>query len=608
MLRNVRFLLGIFLWTLAVFVLGKVAFMLYCREEHPFGITDVLQVIGHGITLDLSMSLYIVALPLLLVMVSVWWWHKSLTWVLRVYFFVISLAIALALVADASLYPFWNFKLDASCLQYLDTPTEAMASVSTGFLLVRLVAVLLLAAIIFIGYLRLLRLLTPFDQDCCKTARMGWTLFYLLCLPLMAIGIRGGVDESTTNVGQVYFSQNQYLNHAAVNPVFSFIASLESTASEDVVYSFYDQEELARLTEGLYDSESIAGDTLLSTQRPNVVVILLESCGKMFLDVMPNLQKAAAEGVDFTRCYGNSYRTDRGTVSSLSGYLSFPTMSVMKMSNKVAHLPSIARSLQREGYATEYLYGGDINFTKMKGYLISTGFERLHWKKDYTLEEQGTSKWGVRDDITFKTLTEMVLSHDDGRPFLIGYSTLSSHEPWDVPVSKYEEKQYNGFYYVDQCIGSFLNEMKASALWDNLLIVFMPDHSSDFHEYTEQHPDRNLIPMIWTGGAVKNPRKLDMICNQSDFAATLLGQMGIGHTDFTFSRDVTSDGYRYPFAVHMFNNGISMTDSTGFMLYDLTAERITASTSPAAERMAHTAKAVLQMASGKLRLLGVKGE
>ncbi len=582
-----------------MFIFGKVAFMLYCRDEHPFDFSDLFQVVGHGMTLDLSTALYIQAVPLLLVMVSVWWWHKSLTWVLRAYFFIIALAIALALVADTSLYPFWNFKLDASCLQYLDTPTEAMASVSTGFLLVRLVVVLLLATVILFGYLRVLRLHSP-SRKTRLSKSVGWTLFFLLCLPLMVIGIRGGLDESTTNVGQVYFSQNQYLNHAAVNPVFSFIASLESTASEDVVYSFYDGEELARLTEGLYDSETVVGDTLLTMQRPNVVVILLESCGKMFLDVMPNLQKAAAEGIDFTNCYGNSYRTDRGTVSSLSGYLSFPTMSVMKMPNKVAHLSGIARSLQREGYATEYLYGGDINFTKMKGYLISTGFERLHWKKDYTAEEQGTSKWGVRDDITFKTLAEMVLRHNDENPFLIGYSTLSSHEPWDVPVSKYEEKQYNGFYYVDQCIGRFLSEMKASKLWDNLLVVFMPDHSSDFHEYTEQHPDRNLIPMIWTGGAVKNPRKLDMICNQSDFAATLLGQMGISHKDFTFSRDVTSSSYRYPFAVHMFNNGISMSDSTGFMLYDLTAERITASTSPEAERMARTAKAILQMASEDL--------
>ena len=534
---------------------------------------------------------------------------------LRIYFAIIALAFALAFVADTSLYPFWNFKLDASCLQYLETPTEAMASVSWAYIAIRLVIWLLAALLIYKAYsllvrsLRLQRHTSIFSRRTVSPTPADWKsaafglLTFLVSIPLFVIGIRGGLDESTTNVGQVYFSQNQFLNHSAVNPVFSFVASLEKSGNENASYSFYTPEEMAQITKGLYDSRSVAGDTLLTTQRPNVVVILLESCGKMFMNVMPNLCKAADEGVDFTNCFGNSYRTDRGTVSTLSGYLSFPTMSVMKMSTKVGYISSIARTLKKAGYDTEYLYGGDINFTKMKGYLISTGFERLRWKQDYNAEEQSTSKWGVCDEITFKTLGEMVLSHTDGKPFLIGYSTLSSHEPWDVPVKKYKEKQYNGFSYVDQCIGTFLKTMRQSPQWDNLLIVFMPDHSSDFNEFNEQHPDRNRIPMIWTGGAVKEPKKLDMLCNQSDFAATLLGQMGLSHDDFTFSRDVTSSSYRYPFAIHMFNNGISMTDSTGFMLYDLTTEQITVKTSQDAERMARTAKAILQMAGEDLKKL-----
>ena len=545
---RVSFLLRTYLWTVLVFVVAKVVFMLSCQEGHAFTTDDMGQVIAHGLTLDLSTSLYFLALPFILTIISLWHTGRWIGTVLRVYFAIIALAFALAFVSDTSLYPFWNFKLDSSCLQYLETPTEAMASVSTGYILVRLVLLVLLTILIFLGYTR------PKIHFQPTRHRIAGSLAGLFCIPLIVIGIRGGLDESTT-------------------------------------------------TEGLYDSGTQAGDTLLTTQRPNVVVILLESCGKMFLNVMPNLCQAADEGVDFTNCFGNSYRTDRGTVSSLSGYLSFPTMSVMKMSTKVGHISSIARTLRKEGYDTEYLYGGDINFTKMKGYLISTGFERLHWKQDYSAEEQATSKWGVCDEITFNTLGEMILRHNDGKPFLIGYSTLSSHEPWDVPVKKYKEKQYNGFCYVDQCIGTFLDKMRKSAQWDNLLIVFMPDHSSDFNEYDEQHPDRNRIPMIWTGGAVKEPRKLEMLCNQSDFAATLLGQMGLRHDDFTFSRDVTSSSYRYPFAIHMFNNGLSMTDSTGFMLYDLTSERIVVKTSPDAERMANTAKAILQMAGENLKKL-----
>ena len=594
---RVKFLVKTFLWTVIVFVLAKVAFMLFCREGHEFTAGDMWQVIVHGLTLDLSTALYFLIIPFLVTIISVWWQHKALRVILAIYFAIVAIAFALVFVADTSLYPFWHYKLDASCLQYLETPADAMASVSTGYLIVRLFILVFIAALVFLGYTRPKTDFKPVRH------RIAGSLVGLLCMPLIVIGIRGGLDESTTNVGQVYFSQNQFLNHSAVNPVFSFLASLEKSGNENASYNFYTPEEMTQLTKGLYDSKSLAGDTLLTTQRPNVVVVLLESCGKMFLNVMPRLCKAAEEGIDFTNCFGNSYRTDRGTVCSLSGYLSFPTMSVMKMSNKVGHISSIARSLKKEGYDTEYLYGGDINFTKMKGYLISTGFERLHWKQDYSAEEQATSKWGVCDEITFKTLSEMVLSHRDGKPFLIGYSTLSSHEPWDVPVNKYKEKQYNGFSYVDQCIGTFLDTMRQSPQWNNLLIVFMPDHSSDFNEYDEQHPDRNRIPMVWTGGAVKEPKKLDMLCNQSDFAATLLGQMGISHADFTFSRDVTSSSYRYPFAIHMFNNGISMTDSTGFMLYDLTTEQITVKTSPEAERMARTAKAILQMAGEDLKNL-----
>ena len=601
MKQRVFYLLKFYLATVFFFIVAKIVFILYNLSNEDISFFDVVQVLYHGLSLDLSFSLYLLAAPFLLVIASLWFGIPK--WVFRIYYIIAAILLSMAFVADTSLYEFWKFKLDASCLSYLETPTEAMASVTTSYILIRLLWVVLCSTAIYWIYDKL----TPHSLEVKLTAnrhKLIATIIAILLIPLIVIGIRGGLSESTTNIGQVYYSQNQFLNHSAVNPVFSFLASFENTVSDVTLYNFYSEPELRQLTKSLYNCESETSDTLLTTNRPNVVVILLESCGSMFLDVMPNLRQAAIEGIDFTNCYGNSYRTDRGTVSSLSGYLSFPTMSVMKMSNKVGYLPSIARSLQREGYSTEYLYGGDINFTKMKGYLISTGFQQLHWKQDYTLEEQASSKWGVRDDITFKTLSQLIRQHDVGKPFLIGYSTLSSHEPWDVPVSKYKERQYNGFSYVDDCIGEFLRSMKQSKQWDNLLIVFMPDHSSDFNDYNEQHPDRNHIPMIWTGGAVKQPRKLNMICNQSDFAATLLGQMGISHTDFRFSRDVTSSSYRYPFAVHMFNDGISMVDSTGFMLYDLMSNRITAKTSMDAERMARTAKGILQMAAEDLCKLG----
>ena len=602
MAARVNYLIKTYLWTIAVFIVAKMVFMVCCREGHAFNVGDMWEVVWHGMTLDLSTALYFLILPFLLVIISLWLTHRVLSRISMIYFIIIAIAFALAFVADTSLYPFWNYKLDASCLQYLETPSEATASVSTGYLLVRLAILIILAGLIWPGYPKMN--FSPVS----KSRRILFTIIYSLFIPLIVVGIRGGLGESTTNVGQVYYSQNQFLNHSAVNPVFSFLASLEKTANYVPDYNFMEESERARLMEGLYFTDSTEPDTLLNTQRPNIIVILLESCGGIFTedigkrsDIMPHLNQLTKEGVYFANFYANSYRTDRGTLCTWSGYPSFPRSSVMKMPAKTRLLPGIAQSLRHEGYHTSYLYGGDINFTNMRSYLVTTGFEQLHWKKDYTNQEQGTSEWGVRDDITFATLGDMVRQQQS--PFLIGYSTLSSHEPWDVPTHRLDDEILNAFNYLDECIGNFISEMKKTPQWDNLLVIMLPDHGFSYLGVGEEHELHDHVPMLWLGGAIKMPRRIEQLCNQTDLPATLLGQLGITHDDYRFSRDVMSKSYRYPFAVHTYNNGITMKDSTGFAVFDLNANRIIVDKSSNSELLLKKGKAILQTAAKDLKEL-----
>ena len=599
------FLLKTFLWTMLVFNIAKVVFMLACHEGHIFTMADLWQVILHGLTLDISTALYILAVPFLLTMMSVWYKPRWMGITVKVFFGIVAFALALAFIADTSLYPFWGFKLDASCLQYLETPTEAAASVSTGYLIARLIVLVAIAAIIYKGFPDI-----PDIPD--KTDKAGLqggqslfhcireTILYLLLIPVIIIGIRGGLDESTTNVGQVYFSQDQFLNHSAINPVFNFLSSFEKTASNIVDYDYYTQAECDQLMKGLYPTTSVDSDTLLTTTRPNIVIILMESAGEVFAQAMPRLQQLKKEGIDFADCYANSWRTDRGTVCTYSGYPSFPTSSVMKMPKKSAMMPSIASSLRQEGYQTHYLYGGDINFTNMRGYLIATGWEQLTWKADYTLTEQNTAEWGVRDGITFETLYQMI-TRKHASPFLFGFSTLSTHQPWDVPIHQYDDEILNAFYYLDQCIGDFVERLRKSPEWNNLLLIFLPDHSMDFGDCVETVQLRNKIPMVWAGGAVKEPRRIEATCNQTDLVATLLAQMRLPYDKFPWSRDVLSKGYRYPFAVHNYNNGFSLVDSTGYMVYDLDSRKVIANKSSDSPRLVRMGKAILQATTKDLK-------
>ena len=600
MLHRVLYLLKAYLLTVLIFIVAKMGFMFYHAGVQSFTATDVFEVIRHGLSLDLSMGLYILSLPFLCLAVSIWVPRERLFRnILRPFYIVISLAMALIFVADTSLYEFWLFKLDAFCLQYLETPTEAMASVSTSYILMRLLTIALLTAIFTWAYWKIPLKLPKIRK------RILSSIGALLLIPLIIIGIRGGLDESTTNIGQVYYSQNQFLNHSAVNPIFSFFASLEKSGSNIVSFKFMDQKTCDDIVNQLYNTQSIDCDTLLTTNTPNIIVILLESCGGQFTeiggrtDITPNLNKMAKEGIYFANCHANSWRTDRGTLCTWSGYPSFPNTSVMKIPAKSRTLPNIARTLQQErGYSTHYLYGGDINFTNMRSYLVSGGFQDLTWKTDYTTDEQQTARWGVRDDITFQTLTQLTKTMK--QPFLIGYSTLSSHSPWDVPIHHLDDEVLNAFYYLDQCVGNFIQQLRHTELWNHTLIVMLPDHGIVHAGLDESNPLLNHIPMLWLGGVVKQPRRIEQVCNQTDLPATLLGQLGIAHDEYTFSRDVLSTTYKHPFAIHTYDDGYTIIDSTSFVNYDFISNRVVTTSGKDSDKLMQWAKAILQAASKDL--------
>ena len=614
MLKRLTFIAKYYVATVLVFIVAKVVFMLCSREAaSPLTLADMKDVVVHGLSLDLSTALYFLILPFLLSLVSVWWQGKVLQTVLRVYTGIVAVAFALAFVADTSLYAFWKFKLDATCLQYLDSPEGITQSVSAGYLLWRALLLTVVAAAIYclLSRCRLQEDLRPVSRK----RQVLETILYVVLMPLMVIGIRGGVTESTTNIGQVYYSQNQFLNHSAVNPVFSFLSSLGHQMGDVSQYSYFDEDECQRLVKDVYTTESTGIDTLLTTTRPNIVIILLESCGEEFATAMPRLQELKKEGISFSRCYGNSWRTDRGTVCALSGYPSFPSLSVMKMPGKSRTMPGIARTLRQQGYATTYLYGGDINFTNMRGYLVSTGWQTLVSMDDFSFEEQHSAQWGVRDDLTFDKLFGMIAGNADSREatergnesgsepdrFLIGYSTLSSHEPWDVPTKTLDDEVLNAFAYLDSCLYDFIGRLKKTPQWQDLLVVMTADHGINFHDIDQSKPmEKNHIPMLWVGGAVKEPREVGVLCNQSDLAATLLGQLRLAHDDFAFSRDVLSDCYRYPTVVHNYNNAQWIADSTGHILYDFNAQQFIVRQSRDADRLLRVNKAVLQATTNDL--------
>ena len=599
MKKRIAYISLYFFTVLLIFILQKPLFMLYNGSiEKGFGFADYMQVMVHGASLDAATAGYLTAFPFLLVLISIWFRKFPLKKILYGYYILAAALISIIFVVDMALYTFWGFKLDASVFLYIDSPKEALASVSVGFILLRVLAILLLIALNSWVLLKI----TPSVLTATRK-RIAGTAGMLLLGGVLFIIIRGGVTESTSNIGQVYFSNEPFLNHSAVNPDFSLLSSMGKSQEFASEFNYFDEEKRAALFDGLYpttDGDSII--QVLNTKRPNILIILMEGFGGAFVeplgglpDVTPHFNRLSKEGVFFTNCYANSFRTDRGTVCTFSGYLGLPTASVMKIPAKSRTLPAIAEGLSKAGYKTDFLYGGDINFTNMKSYLLSTGYQRLTANTDFSLAEQTSNAWGVNDDITFEYLYNQLRNRKEEGPWHTAFLTLSSHEPFEVPYHRLEDKIPNAFAYTDECLGKFIDRLKQTPAWKDLLVICLPDHGFYYpREGSNAMPRFYHIPLLWLGGAVKQPMQVDKIMNQTDLAATLLGQLGLEHTAFTFSRNVLGSDYKYPFAFYSFNNGFSFRDSTGVTVFDNNSGSILFDEPEADESRLDKGKAILQ--------------
>lgn len=605
---NLLFLGALFAMSLLVMAIEKPLFLLwYHAQAAEASAAELALVVWNGLKLDQTVAGYITALPLLVVLAALWIpgrWSRS---VLKGYLLVIAAIAATAFAANLALYEYWAFPLDSSVLQYLASPKEALASVTAGQLLLQL----LVAAAVFGGmawcYLRVLRLYDPARRS---THRAGSTLVLLLAAGVLFLPIRGGVSVATANVSKVYFSGRMFLNHAAVNPLFSFLSTLSDGDDALYEYEFFPEPERAAIFEPLRGDlpAGIGTDTLLRTRRPNVVLFLVESFGRSTVDervggepVAPEFQRLKGEGVYFDNLFANSFRTDRGTVAVLSGFPAQTKMSVMKLPVKSQRLPSIARSLRREGYATSFYYGGDLNFTNTASYLYGTGFDRLTWQKDLHFDAP-TSKWGYADDVVIDAFTDHVLAEAASqRPFFAAMLTLSSHEPFDVPFAKFDDPMLNAMAFTDACLGRFVERVRQTPVWNDLLVILIADHAYPY-PYGIANSDalRHRIPMLWLGGAVRRPAVVETYGSQSDLAATLLAQLGIAHGDFLFSRDLF-DPARPKFGYWCFNNGFGVADAGGTTIFDCTSARVISPDSTAAQL--RDGKAMLQTTYKAIREL-----
>ena len=566
--------------------------------------TELPAVIWHGLPLDLSMAGYLSVIPGFLSIAVVWLKRDLVKPIMNIYFIIASLFITCSFLLNASLYPYWKYPLDSTPLFYFFTsPADAIASVSIWQVILSIVILIVLT----IGVWFTLRMRGEKRQ---QYSRYGYgyegfgrgkrnrfddfdrhrgrtSIILLLLTGLLFLPIRGGITVSTMNTGQAYYSQNAYLNHSAVNPLFSLMESI--THQEDFAsqYRFMKDKEADKIFATMTSTSDentypLLNEATFKKGTPDILIVIMESFAS---DIMPSmgsykdvavcLDSIAQQSILFTRFYANSFRTDRGMVSILSGYPAQPTTSIMRYPRKTSQLPSIARNLAKyKNYKTTYYYGGDADFCNMRSYLVSQGYQHIISDANFPIEDK-LSKWGVPDHIVAaKMMEDIKAQQNEKRPMLRILQTSSSHEPFEVPYHRLKDKRLNAFAYTDSVMGAIVREYRKLPRWKNTLIVFVPDHVGGYKENLNDHDrSRYQIPLILAGGAISRPMKVGIIGSQHDIAATLLGQLGVEHREFTFSKNMMSD-VTPKFAFFAVNDAFGIVSEENSLIYDNRAKRI----------------------------------
>ena len=574
MKERIKFFFVYALFWLVFFIIAKVIFLTYHYDRaSTLSFVEILKVFIYGSRLDFSSTGYILLVPgLLLALIS--YFNKIFYYTLNVYTFIILFFITFITVADIELYKHWGFKLDATPLMYIGSEAAGSGDLLTTILLVAF-WLILFAGCYWMYLKKVAKNINSFEKF--SWIQPPTILFLTAC---MILPIRGSLGVAPMNVGFVYFSKNKpFANHAAINTFWNVNYALYKLNKASYPDNYFNKQASQKIFDTLYSYDNGTTKKLINVDKPNVLIIILESYTSKMIeplggikDITPNFNKLSQEGVLFTNMFSSGDRTDKGIVSVLNGYPAQTKTSIIKFPRKTSKLPFLNTYFKQNGYYTQFSYGYDINYANFQSYLNNAQFDGITSKSDFP-SELDISKWGIHDHYVF----ERVFAELDTiqTPFFHTMMTLSSHEPFDVPMDpvfegKDEETQFlNAAYYTDKSFGEFIEKAKKSEWWANTLIIAIADHGSRHPNNNPIfHPDRFKIPMLWLGGALAvRDTTISKYGNQTDLANTLLGQFDAESRNFKFSNNLMSDSAK-SFSTYLYNDGFGYIDDESVVVYD----------------------------------------
>lgn len=443
-------------------------------------------------------------------------------------------------------------------VEYLIYPKEVFSMLWQGYKIELLIGLVGSIATLWLGWI--------FSGKVTENVRqIKWQWRPVLAIAVVLLGVlgaRSSLGHRPLNPAMVAFSSDPLVNDLVLNSSYSVFFAINNMKSERSADKFYGQMsqdkiiELVKASSAKHDFVQGSLPTLnvnnatYQGKPKNLVILLQESLGARFvgglggLPLTPNLDKLLEEGWNFTQMYATGTRSVRGIEAITTGFPPSPSRAVVKLSKSQTDFFTIADLLKKQGYHTQFIYGGEAHFDNMKSFFLGNGFEQIVDEPQYQNPEF-TGSWGVSDeDLYNKADEEFTRLNKEGKPFFSLVFTSSNHSPFEYPAGKIEpyESEFNTrnntVKYSDYALGTFFDKAKQSDYWENTIFIVIADHDARVFGSQLVPVDRFHIPAVILGKGIE-PRKDDRLANNIDMPPTLLSLIGIDATSPMIGRDLT---------------------------------------------------------------------
>jgi phosphoglycerol transferase MdoB-like AlkP superfamily enzyme len=460
-------------------------------------------------------------------------------------------------------------------IEYLVYPKEVAATLWNGY---RATVLLGFGLTFLLGYVLWRVLKTAATRTTMWSSRkmlLSWPVILLLVF----CQIRSTTDHRPANPALFALTGDSMVNSLVINSAWSVLDaanSLRKEAKSSEIYGAMPREQVlaqVRSAPWLAGHQFPSADlptlhrqqAALARERPlNLVIVLEESLGATFvlsgggLPVTPELVGLKGVGWWFEQLYATGTRSVRGIEAVVSGYAPTPARSVVKLSLAQQNFYTLALGLGRQGYHTEFVYGGEAHFDNMRQFFTGNGFQKVTDRGDMQPKFEGS--WGASDEDLFdKSLERLNQLHAAGKPFFTLIFSSSNHEPFEFPDGKIalhdpvKQGVNNAVKYADFALGKFIRAAKQQAYWKDTVFLIVADHDNRVYGDSLVPIKKFHIPGLILGADIA-PKRIAPIASQIDLGPTLLSLIGVSSEHPMIGRDFARDSTTPGRALLQFDN------------------------------------------------------